>query len=186
MSRKRSKSRGKKINPTYFVFCEGKTEEEYINLLKSEYRIPSIVIDTKIKVSDITSRYINSYKRSKTSHPKDKTFLFYDLDVPETLEKLKKIKNATLLVSNPCIELWFLLHYKTQQAETDCDHCSRELRNRNDRYKKGQIDNKLESKLIDKKADAIKRAKNLLPYLNPSTTVFRLIELLDNSIKRNG
>ena len=37
---RRKKSLGKKINPTYYVFCEGDTEEEYIKHLKHHYRIP--------------------------------------------------------------------------------------------------------------------------------------------------
>jgi hypothetical protein len=34
MARRRKESKGKKINPTLFVFCEGETEEAYTNLLK--------------------------------------------------------------------------------------------------------------------------------------------------------
>lgn len=39
MARRRREPKGKKINPTLFVFCEGDTEEAYVNLLKSIYRI---------------------------------------------------------------------------------------------------------------------------------------------------
>ena len=46
MGRSRRPPKGKKIKPTFFVFCEGKTEEQYIKLLKSHYRIP-IEIDSK-------------------------------------------------------------------------------------------------------------------------------------------
>jgi hypothetical protein len=36
MIRKRVESRGKKINPHFWVFCEGKTEEAYVAFLKSK------------------------------------------------------------------------------------------------------------------------------------------------------
>lgn len=38
MSHKIRKSKGKQINPTFFVFCEGKTEEQYIEYLRSKFK----------------------------------------------------------------------------------------------------------------------------------------------------
>ncbi len=70
MSR-RNKPMGKKINPTYWVFCEGKTEEAYISFLRSRYRLP-IVITSKISGSNIDDRYIKNFKEGKPSDPKDK------------------------------------------------------------------------------------------------------------------
>lgn len=179
MARKRRNPKGKKINPTLFVFCEGETEESYINLLKAEYRIPSIIIHARIGGNNITENYIQNYKKDKPTHEKDITFLLYDLDVPTMLQRLSQINNCLLLVSNPCVELWFLLHYKNQTSSTNNAYCSKELINRNKSYKKGLIDNKLKDKLVTKRNDAIKRAKNLTEYDNPSSTVYQLIEILD-------
>lgn len=183
MAKRRRAPRGKKINPTLFVFCEGETEVSYINLLKSVYRIPSIHIHPKIRGNNITSDYINNYKRDKPTHEKDMNFLMYDLDVPNMLERLSGIEDCILLVSNPCIELWFLLHYKNQTANIDNVRCCREMTNRNRTYKKGLIDIKLKEKLISKIEDALKRAKRLTEYNNPSSTVYRLIEVL-NDLKK--
>lgn len=44
MARKRRAPKGKKMNPTFFVFCEGETEEAYVRLLKPG----SIFLDRKI------------------------------------------------------------------------------------------------------------------------------------------
>ncbi len=178
MARGRRQSRGKKINPTLFIFCEGETEESYVNLLKSVYRLPSIHIHAKIGRNNITAGYIKNYKRDKPTHEKDLTFLMYDLDVPNMLEKLSGIEDSILLVSNPCVELWYLLHYKNQTASTNSADCCREMTNRNKTYKKGIIDSKLKAKLIDKANMAIKRSKKLNKHNNPSTTVFRLLETL--------
>jgi len=180
MSRNRRKPIGKKINPTFFVFCEGETEKAYINLLKSKYRIPSIKIHAKIRGINITENYINNYKREKPTHEKDKTFLFYDLDVPEVLQKIKKINKGIVLASNPCVEFWFLLHYKNHASETNNKYCYKELVNRNGKYKKGSLDNKLRDKLIEKSSHASKRAKALNAYDNPSSTIYKIIEILDN------
>lgn len=180
MAGRRKKPSGKKINPTLFVFCEGETEESYIKLLRIEYRIPSIQIHPKISKNNITSAYIRNYKQDKITHEKDMDFLFYDLDAPGVLRRLSQINGCTLLVSNPSVELWFLLHYKNQTANTSTADCIRELNNRNEGYKKGVIDVKLKEKLISKKVTAVKRAQKLTEFDNPSTTVYKLIEILNN------
>lgn len=186
MGRKRQKSKGKKINPTFWVFCEGETEEAYINFLKSKYRLP-IKIAPKIVGNKIDERFIRNYKKGKSTHEKDRNFLIYDADVPEILEKLKNIQSTTLLASNPTIELWFLLHYKNQTAELTGNDCIKELSNRNKNdYKKGKIDNKLEKKLNEKTEVAIKRAKKLNLFNNPSSNVYKFIEALENEKSNNS
>lgn len=178
MARKRRPSKGKKINPTFFVFCEGETEEAYVNFLKRHFRLPSIQIHSRVSRNKITAKYIRNYKQDKPQHAKDRDFLMYDLDAPKILERLKKIEKAELLVSNPCIELWFLLHYKNHKAACDNKLCEREMNNRNKSYQKGELGEKLEQKLREKMHKAVERAKVLKPYENPSSTVYRLIEAL--------
>jgi len=186
MARRRRDPKGKKINPTLFVFCEGDTEEAYINLLKSLYRIPSIQIRSKIEGNNITSKSIEKFKKGKPTHEKDMSFLMYDIDVPEIIERLNNIDDSKLLLSNPCIELWFLLHYKNQTANINSEKCYREMLNRNRAYKKGAIDKELKEKLKlkTKREDAVKRAKALTENHNPSSTVYRLIEILDELKKK--
>lgn len=183
MISKRTASKGKKINPHYWVFCEGETEEAYIEFLRSKYRIP-IEIITKVAGNCITNRFINKYKQDKFTHTKDKDFLIYDADVTDVLEKLKSIKNAVLIASNPSIEFWFLLHYKNQTAYITTPECIKELNNRNRNiYKKGIIDKRLEDKLKEHYTEACKRAKNLILYNNPSTNMYCFIEELENANK---
>lgn len=43
-NRGRNASRGKKINPHYWVFCEGETEEAYVRHLRTEYRLPIEIV----------------------------------------------------------------------------------------------------------------------------------------------
>ena len=161
------------------MFCEGETEEAYVRFLRSEYRIP-VEIVPKIAGSSINKRFISIYKKGKPTHEKDRDFLLYDADVPEVLNRLTKIDKTILIVSNPALELWFLLHYKNQTAALSSDDCIRELsnRNRND-YKKGLIDNPLKAKLKEKCIDAFSRAKRLELYKNPSTNVYVFIEALE-------
>ncbi len=179
MSRKRAASRGKKINPNFWVFCEGETEEAYVSYLRSRYRIP-ITIVPKIVGNRITERFIKSYKKGKPIHEKDRDFLMYDADIPTLLEQLRSIKTATLLVSLPSIELWFLLHYKNHTSEITTKECINELCNRNrNSYQKGVIDSKLEARLSGHVAEACKRANSLTLFQNPFSNLNLLIKVLD-------
>ena len=185
MANKRAPSKRKKINPHYWVFCEGETEESYVYFLRSIYRLP-IEIVPKIVGNNITNKIIKNSKQNKPTHPKDRDFLMYDADVPAVLEKLKKIDFAELIISNPCIELWFLLHYKNQTAHITANECIKELSNRNgNTYKKGTIDNQLEARLSQNYSKACERATKLKLYDNPSTSMYLFHSELEKSKKGN-
>jgi N-acetylmuramoyl-L-alanine amidase CwlA len=178
MSSGRRASKGKEIRPTFFIFCEGATEEQYIKYLKSKYRVP-FEIDSKIAGNRITSGYIKNYKDGKITDEKDKTFLLYDLDAPKMLEKLQDIKQCILLASNPSIELWFLLHFKEQKANIDSKKCTKSLILKSKSYKKGIIDTLLQRNLNNGQLKAVHRAKKLQAYNNPSSTVYKMIDELE-------
>lgn len=55
------------------------------------------------------------------------TFLMYDMDVQAINEKLKKCK-AEMLLSNPCFEIWLLLHSRDQKAAIDTATLIKELK----------------------------------------------------------
>ena len=178
MNRGRRISKGKEIRPTFFIFCEGATEEQYIKYLKSKYRVP-FEIDSKIAGNRITAGYIENYKDSKITDNKDKTFLLYDLDAPKMLEKLQTLDACILLASNPCIELWFLLHFKEQKANINAKKCEKDLVVKSKYYKKGVINAHLQNNLGIGQVKAVHRAKKLTTFNNPSSLVYKLIEELE-------
>lgn len=104
----------------------------------------------------------------------------YDLDVDGMLEHLQKIPNAELIVSNPCIELWFLLHYQEQNTEISSDKCIKKLQKVSKEYKKGVLSEDEKEVFAQNKELAIERAKALDVLNNPSTTIYRLLDLLKN------
>ena len=180
-SRKRKAPKGKKVNPKFWVFCEGETEEAFVYYLKSKYRLPFKIIP-KIIGQNISDELIERHKNKKETHIKDKTFLLYDADVPNVLDRLKNIKSGKLLATNPAIEYWFLLHYKNQSAPINEAECIRQLSNRNhNTYKKGVIDDKLEQRLNSKQNEACTRAKQTRLYDNPSSNIFEFIEELEEA-----
>jgi hypothetical protein len=179
--REARRSQGKTIRATFFVFCEGETEEKYIRYLRSCYRLP-IEINPKIAGNRITSKYIINYKKQKASHAGDKTFLIYDGDVEAIIKRLQTIRDVEILLSTPCFELWYLLHFLDQKSHLTSEECNLQIKSHIENYQKGHLDEKLKAHLSEYQSDAIARAKSLPTSANPSTSVYKLIEEL-NTLK---
>ena len=177
MGRKIRISKGKTMKPNFFVFCEGETEVAYVKFLRSIYRIPIQIIPRKSD-SNISNKYIENCKKEYITTKNDRTFLMFDLDVDGMYEHLQKIKDAVLLVSNPCVELWFLLHCEDCKNELDSDTCVRRLKSKLQRYSKGVLLQEEKLFLTTNVAYAVERASLLEDYKNPSTTIYRLIQEL--------
>lgn len=181
MARFKREAKGKKINPTLFVFCEGESEEMYIRYLRSIYRLP-VEIVTKITRNQVSERKIKGNLKNAPRHEKDKIYLMYDLDVDGFLNKLQAIQKETqamLIVSNPCFELWYLCHFCNQTSEINTDNCIKKLQSFCKHYKKGSIPSALKMQLEIQRNDAIANTKEQLRFENPSTNVYLFIEELE-------
>ena len=166
--------------PNFFVFCEGDSEVKYVEILRSYYRQPVHIIAKKTLLN-ITPALVERCKATYVQTKNDHTFLMYDLDVPSVLERLKKIPNTTLLCSNPCFELWLLLHVTEQRSEITSDEVVKELRKSAlvwRGYKKSQFTKEQLTFLQTNIDVAIDRAKKLREFQNPSTSIYKLIEML--------
>lgn len=163
------------MNPTFFVFCEGKTEAAYVDLLRRSFRVPVEII-ARVSDSNISQPYIDRCKRERFTTQDDKTFLMFDLDVPGIMEHLRKIKDAVLLLSNPCIEYWFVLHYKDTNKEMSSAECLALLKGIEADYRKGTFSTVMKKVLLDAIEDAAKRAKSKEAYTNPSSTIHLLTD----------
>jgi hypothetical protein len=94
---------------------------------------------------------------------------------------LTGLRNAldNLAVSNPCFELWLLLHHEDCRVSLpDCRATSARLRKHLPSFDKTRLDF---ANFAKKVPDAIDRAKALDPMAtnhlqNPSTSVWRLVE----------
>lgn len=176
----RRQSKGKVIRPTFFVFCEGESEEAYVKFLRSKYRLP-IEICPSVAGLSISKEHIKHFKKDKSIHPKDKDFLIYDLDRDDILERLEMIKGATIISSNPCLEVWYLFHYVDRRAELTTAQCLALLRRYLPKYKKGDIGADLQSTLIKKMDLAISRARDLPVRTNPSSDMPLFLEALETA-----
>lgn len=178
MGRQVRKSKGKTMRPNFFVFCEGESEVAYVSHLRSLYRVPIQIIPRKSD-SNISIGYIENCKREYVVTEGDKTFLMFDLDVDGMLKHLQTIPEAVLLVSNPCLEFWFLLHFEDCHAQMTQGACIKKLKKHMSHYSKGALALKEKQFLSDGLSEAVERAKALVPFKNPSTTIYELIDLLE-------
>ena len=185
MARKPRLSKGKTMHSNYFVFCEGDTEVRYVEMLRSLYRQPVHIIAKKTLLN-ITPAFVERCKATYMQTKEDKTFLMYDLDVPTMLERLKKVPGTTLLCSNPCFEIWILLHVKDQKTPITTDSLINELKKSSSiwkKYTKSTFTKPQQSFLKNNTDVAVERARNLQELQNPSTGIYKLIELLKGLTK---
>lgn len=177
MARKTRVSKGKTMRPNFFVFCEGETEVSYVKFLRSQYRVP-IQIIAKKSDSNISIKFVENSKREYERTDNDKTFLMFDLDVPDILPRLQKIPKAILLVSNPCFELWLLLHLTDIHDPLNTEECLNRLLAKLPDYLKGKLTEEHKKILTENVIAAISRAKKLKKNENPSSSIYLLIESL--------
>jgi len=184
MKKERNYRPSRKMRPLFLVFCEGDTEETYINLLRQKYRLPIKVI-SRITGLSISPSIIQRFIQAEKIGPGDliKSFLMYDLDIKGIAQKLETCKSSISIVSNPSVELWFLLHSYEQNAAITSDSCIEKLKKAApawEYYKKGTLSERQKLLLWNNRITASTRAKCLPAGENPSSSVFRLIETMDN------
>jgi hypothetical protein len=186
MAHRERTTRGWVMRPNYFVFCEGDTEVKYVEMLRSQFRCPIHIIPKKTLLN-ITPALVERCKATYMQSGKDKTFLMYDLDVPTMLKRLKKVPNATLLCTNPCFEIWLLLHEKDQKAPISSEMVVKELMKSSEVWKgyTKSVLTRNQQIALEKNLDtAVGRAKLLTEFQNPSTGIYKLIEMLKETIRK--
>ncbi len=189
MASKREPSPSMRMRKIALVICEGETEAGYINLLKSWYKSP-IRIVSHIEGTKITPSLVEKRTRELKISQLDKVraFLMYDMDVQSVNEKLLKCK-AEMLLSNPCFELWLLLHSKNQKTAINTDALIKELKKSAPvwrTYSKSVFTDTQKAFLKSNTDVAVARAMKLCEYQNPSTGIYKLIEMLSSDVRQSS
>lgn len=117
--------------------------------------------------------------KGKVMRPNYFVFCEGETEVAEMLERLQKVSGAELLCSNPCFELWLLLHYQGVKASLTSAECVKKLSLVAKQYKKGVLTDEMTKHLNANASTAIDRAETLQEYGNPSTTVYLLVKELE-------
>lgn len=185
MASRREKAPDKRMRRIALVICEGETEVNYINLLKRWYKSPVRVV-SHVEGTKITPSLVDRRTKELKISALDKvdTFLMYDMDVPAVNEKIMACK-AELLLSNPCFEIWLLLHAKDQKTALNTDTVLKELKKSApvwNNYNKSVYTDTQKAFLQEHIGVAISRAKELKEFKNPSTGIYKLVEILNGKL----
>lgn len=183
------KRQSKKMHPQrriFLVVCEGETEKAYVELLKRHYRLP-ITIKTKVSGNAINQRLVNRYLSELDLKKGDdyEVFYMYDSDVQCVIDKILSLP-GTAILTNPCIELWYILHHQNHTREVNSDAVVKALMTIHDSwrcYTKGRLNKEQQNILIQNRHFASDRAKSLNYPYNPSSNMYRFIEQLEKAEK---
>lgn len=117
--------------PSMLICCEGEvTEPSYLNGLKNELRIrlvrievvpagpnPKTIVD--YAVAEKRKAESEARKRGDENLKYDEVWCVFDVDshahIPDARQKADA-NGVRLAISNPCFELWVLLHFRDQRA----------------------------------------------------------------------
>ncbi len=156
MGRKRNKI-SRKTKPALAFVVDGETEVWYLQMLKRNERSLRVDIKPEIPVKKSLQEQYDFICNLSTKEY-TKVFWIVDLDtvVKEAREtpkgkenpivtfkrfrnNLKKIENVVVIVNNPCLEFWFLLHFeRTSRIFSNCSDAEKQLKVHLKNYEKKQ------------------------------------------------
>ena len=195
------------LNKTILIVCEGENTEP---LYFSSFRVVTLTVKS-IGLGQSKLKLVESTKIIQEKENYDQVWCVFDLDIkrgeenciPDFNNAIDKAKESGFEVaySNDAFELWFYLHYQYTDNENHRTFYYEKLSqlwninyDKEGKKWKFSFDN-YERLRNDKNAnqkEAIKRAKKLFEdhkelqshKQNPVTTVFKLVELLNENIKK--
>jgi len=183
------------------IVCEGEeTERGYFKAFQHAARNPRVHVEVAsetgepLQVVQIAVRLKEKAEGEARSQRDenlrwDEVWGVVDVDEHASLDKARQLalnNDILLAISNPCFELWALLHFQEQHAHLERDKAQVALRRHLPGYDKGLDFQKLHPAY----GDAVRRAQALeleaerqaAPGRNPTTGVHRLTE----SIRKGG
>lgn len=111
----------RKRKPAMLITAEGrnKTEKQYFNSFQDQHGKYSIRFATGLETDPVgmLKAMEKAWKKNELSEKDgDKAYIVLDMDCkPEKIQLVKELqkksKNIQFIVSNPCIEVWFILHF---------------------------------------------------------------------------
>ncbi len=201
---RRRRKNTRKPERKVIIVCEGaKTEKKYFNGLKT-WNSGVDIVPVHGKCTDpksIVKFAEDRMKRKWSFDLKEGDGVWCVFDVDENTDQIlkdtherAKTKKIEIALSNPCFELWFLLHYKRVLSQISREDASTELKTFIEGYEKNKSINHL---LKGNLSTAIDNARGLnrkhegdnisliCRESNPSTQVFKLVEFIQQLIEKN-
>ncbi len=197
---RRSKQISIPTKPTFAIIGDGECEFWYFQMLKRNER--SLRVDIKPEIPQKKTLKDQFIKVIEYSKDYSQVFWIVDFDViisesrvtpkgkktaiqefKEYYYKLKKdLKNVTIILNNPCLEFWILLHFEdTSRYFNTCEGATKQLLKHLPDYEKTEKyytkqNNDIYLKLKSKLDSAIKNAQKLdnFDLNNPETAISQM------------
>jgi len=172
------------------VVCGGKeTEPAYVNGLRQQLRNPAVRVEVTAigrSPSQVVEYGVKQVRRAADTY--DELWCVVDVDQFSDLPKAAALTRkspvpTTVIVSNPCFELWLLLHFADQRNPLACYADVKPLLCKHvPDYEKNTL---LFATYWPRIGGAVDRAKRLEPdgtdhRVNPSTNMWRLVEAMSS------
>lgn len=176
------------------VFCEGKNSEpDYINGIK---RLPHVVEDTSLSLDldpgqGVPVTLVKRAVGRKQDPEVDECWCLFDVEWPKRHPNLKEARDLAeangihLAISNPCFELWLILHHQDFTRFASTEEVERKSRLLDKRAGKS-IDASL---YMPKRKEAARRAEILaahherdgivFPKDNPSSGMYQFLRSVE-------
>lgn len=173
----------KEKKPYIVVFCEGESEQAYIDFLKKEFK--DVASIKRPASTGLFEEADSKFKKDKSyrdyAEVTDEIWFFFDVetkDVREWDSRFQIIKSlrslrkkpgikVRLLMTTGCVEYWFMLHYKmfapSIQTVAEKERIVAELIEKVPNYQKGDIHST--SRIAQNYPEAVKNAKKTLSNL---------------------
>lgn len=174
------------------VVCGAKaTEPDYINGLKKHLRNPSVSVEVVVKdraPSQVVRYALKLMEGSPDTY--DEVWCVVDMDQFADLDTAVDLAarsttssvKVAVVVSNPCFELWLLLHFTDHRGTvTSFAQLKPLLKKHVPSYDKSRID--FEAHYAPTYPEAVRRARSLDPTgsghrCNPSTNMWQLVDAM--------
>lgn len=181
----------------FHLFCEGaNTEPRYFRAIEKAYPGVVVDIDPRTGVPQTVAAYAVEHARTTGIAPKrrkpknsfarkDQVWAVFDKDQHPGYREavaLCERSNVGVARSDPCFELWLVLHERDYDAPCTSSGIQAELGQRRPEYDRQGAKTVDSADMVKRLNDAEQRAETQLqrrddegcPYGNPSTTVGRL------------
>lgn len=186
--------------PTFRIYTEGEvTEPAYIDALKRRAEFSeSVAVNIEIIETGADPLHLvesAAADRERADRDIDQRWCVFDVEWPQAHPRLDQARQKAagndirLAISNPCFELWLVLHYRAQTAHLSTDEAVR-ARRKLDGADDKHLSTDQYMELLD---SAVRRAQSLrkrhrdngtpFPKDNPSSSFDLLIAELRTAVK---
>ena len=175
--------------PVVLIVCEGKrTEPEYLEGYRRTCRNPRVRLKTvaeQTKPEEMVQKAVELRERAGAD-AYDSVWCVFDIDDQPNVAPAKdraRAEGVELAISNPCFELWLLLHFQEAPGMRDRKRMRQLLKAHVPHYDKAvdYATYAAHHPRADQRAERLDQAAEKAgePGRNPSTGVYRLIRIIE-------